>query len=141
MGVNRVFWPQTLLDQWIVDEKIVLENDTLVIREKNQAYKVFQAVFFETDVGDGSDTLGLIGRVKEVVALDEMGAEHYMDSVLIGDAAYQVVPGFIGTPVELIIQGSKVPPIDISGAIATHTGDNDEDTDRELLARFLIENL
>ena len=31
MGANRFFWPQELLDQWIVEEKIVLEGEQLTI--------------------------------------------------------------------------------------------------------------
>ena len=37
-----------------------------------------------------------MGKVKTKVQLDELEAEHYMDSVICGDVAYQVVEGFLG---------------------------------------------
>ena len=142
MGANRFFWPQELLDQWMLDEKIVIDGERLSITEENRNYQVKQAVYFAADVGDGSDGHGLIGRVKEISVLEEeMGAEYYMDSVLIEDSAYQVVPGFIGEPMVEIDQEKGNGASDISGAIATQVENKDEEDDRELLARFLIENL
>ncbi len=127
MEVSRLFWPQELLDQWIVEEKIVLEGERLTIPSENRAYRVKQAVYFTTDVGSGEDAHKLVGRVKAICELEKMGAEHYMDSVLIEDSAYQVVTGFLGEQF----------PTDRQQAAST---ENDSD-DKELLARFLIENL
>jgi hypothetical protein len=140
IGVNRFFWPQELLDQWIVDEKILLEGDKLTLAEGKRDFKVSQAVYFVADVGDGQDLHELVGRVKEISTLEEMGAEHYMDSVLLGDSAYQVVPGFTGEPAAKQAQNPKSSAPDIAGAISSHTGEEEAD-DRELLARFLLDNL
>ncbi|MCP4676135.1 MAG: hypothetical protein GY854_11635 [Deltaproteobacteria bacterium] len=140
MGSNRFFWPQELLDQWMLDEKIIIDGERLSITEENRDYQVKQAVYFAADVGDGSDGHGLIGRVKELSVLEEIGAEYYMDSVLIEDSAYQVVPGFTGEPMVGTNQ-EKDKASDLSGAIATQVENEDEGDDRELLARFLIENL
>ena len=141
MGLSRLFWPQELLDQWIVDEKISLEGERLTIQKERRTYRVKQAVFFFADVGDGEDTHKLVGRVKEVQQLDDMGAEKYMDSVLVQDSAYQVVSGFVGEqfPIEESTTGERAD--DIEGAVANHTGEATEDSDKELLAKFLIENL
>ncbi len=141
MGANRFFWPQELLDQWMLDEKITIDGERLTITEENRNYQVKQAAYFAADVGDGSDEYGFIGRVKEISVLEEMGAEYYMDSVLIEDSAYQVVPGFTGEPMVEIVQEKDNGSSDISGAIATQVDNEDEGDDRELLARFLIENL
>ncbi|MCP4198339.1 MAG: hypothetical protein GY762_14410 [Proteobacteria bacterium] len=100
-----------------------------------------QAIYFAEDVGDGGDQYQLVGRVKNVEVLEGMGAEHYMDSVLIGDSAYQVVTGFAGAPEAKDAEQTQSKPTDISGAIATQTGDETDVDDRELLARFLIDNL
>ena len=136
MRPNRFFWPQEVLDQWLVDEKIVIDGQELKILAENLAYQLDQAVYFVRDVGDGSDPHQLVGRVKDLVAIEEMGAEHYMDSVLIGDTAYEVVTGFAGVPATVDRAVG-----DIQGAIASQTGDDSEAEDKELLARFLIENL
>ena len=92
MGINRLFWPQELLDEWVVEEKAAIEGDVLSTAEDRLRYKLAQAVHFVADVADGSDPHRLVGKVKEIATLEAMGAEHYMDSVLIEDSAYQVVP-------------------------------------------------
>ena len=92
-------------------------------------------------MGDGSDQYKLVGRVKNKDVLDEMEAEHYMDSVLIGDSAYEVVTGFAGVPKVTAAAESQEQLTNIKGAIASQTGDEAEADDRELLARFLIDNL
>lgn len=141
MKANRIFWPQELMDQWLVDEKIALEGDRLTIKEENSIYIVNQALFFEADVGDGGDAFNLVGRVKDLASLEEMGGEHYMDSVIIEDSAYKVIVGFTGIPL-VDISSSSRRGVDFSDAFATHTGEEEkEDDDRELLAKFLIENL
>jgi hypothetical protein len=129
MGENRLFWAQEKLDELVVDEKATLENDQLLLRETSKRYRVAQAVFFEADVGGSGDPHKLLGRVKETAALAELGAEHYMDSVLLGDSAYKVVPGFTGVPLV------EAP------AAAAGPGDGAKSDDRELLARFLLDNL
>jgi hypothetical protein len=39
-----------------------------------------------------------MGRVKDEDALAAMGADQYMNSVIVGDVAYDVRCGFIGDP-------------------------------------------
>lgn len=142
MGENRFFWPQELLDEWIVDEKISLEGPTLTINSEDRTYEVQQAVYFEADVGDGADGHGLVGRVKEIATLEEMGAEHYMDSVLIEDSAYQVVPGFSGLPLGAHAQDAPgTPATNLPDALAAGDSESGPGDDKELLAKFLIENL
>ncbi len=141
MGVSRLFWPQELLDQWILDEIISLDGKNLTIQKEQKTYQVTQAVYFTKDVGDGNDAHKLLGRVKALEDLQEMGAEHYMDSVIIEDSAYEVVSGFLGELAS--VENAAIRSAgDITGAIAEHAGNGDErDDDKELLAKFLIENL
>lgn len=141
MKANRIFWPQEVLDQWIVEEKISIEGEELTINSENRTYRMNQAIYFEADVGDDGDIHSLVGRVKDKSELDEMGAEHYMDSVLIEDSAYQVVPGFTGLLLIEVKEMSGGRAVDLSDAFASHSGKEEEVDDRELLARFLIENL
>jgi hypothetical protein len=138
MGANRLFWSQEVLDQLIVDEKAVIEEDVLSIADDKLRYRVSQAVHFVADVGDGSDPHKLVGRVKELEPLVAGGAEHYMDSVLIDDSAYQVAQGFSGEPIIEIASETKGG--DISGAVVAAGGEEDGE-DRELLAKFLLDNL
>ena len=87
-----------MMDEWLGDEKALIEEDVLTIIEDKMKYKLSQAVHFVADVGDGDDAHKMIGKVKEVSTLEEMGSEHYMDSVIIEDSAYEVVQGFTGLP-------------------------------------------
>jgi hypothetical protein len=138
MAVSRLFWPQELLDQWIVDEKISIDGKELTIQKEQRTYQVAQAVQFVKDVGDGEDSHKLIGRVKELKILQDMGAEHYMDSVIIEDSAYEVIPGFVGE-LHSVEDGKAAGEADTA---ATSGGDGeDEKNDKDLLAKFLIENL
>jgi hypothetical protein len=144
MGENRLFWPQEQMNEWIVEEKVAIDGDVLVIHAAHKRYNISQAVYFEADVGGGADPHGLVGRVKETATLAKLGAEHYMDSVLLGDSAYKVLPGFTGRPIVEIV-ATRGRGADISGAVITGaggpTGGDGDGDDRELLARFLLDNL
>ncbi|MFO8073471.1 MAG: hypothetical protein R6V85_16525 [Polyangia bacterium] len=139
MGVNRLFWPQESLDELVAEEKASIEDDVLSMAGDKLRYRLAPAVYFVSDVGDGEDPHDLVGRVKETPSLEEMGAEHYMDSVLLEDTAYEVAPGFVGEP--LVEIRSQPRGDDISGAVVAGAGDVGENEDRELLARFLLNNL
>ena len=138
MGNNRLFWSQDTMDEWVVEDKASIKNNLLILKDEPVKYRLSQAVHFVADVGDGDDANKLVGRVKEIASLEEMGAEHYMDSVLIEDSAYQVVSGFTGEPVA--DEAKKSEGGDITGAVKTKAGD-DKEEDRELLAKFLLDNL
>lgn len=139
MGENRLFWPQEMMDEWVVDEKASIEDDVLTIIEEKMTYKLSQAVLFVSDVGDGSDEHSLIGKVKELSALSEMGCEQYMDSVLVEDSAYQVVQGFTGIPTAETLQLASQAPAGEPNVQTASTGE--ESDERELLANFLLDNL
>lgn len=141
MGINRLFWSQELLDRWIVDEKIVLKDDLLTINSEKRSYRVSQAVYFATDVGDGKDPHRLVGRAKEISKLDSIGAERYMDSVLVGDSAYQVVSGFIGEPLAVVDSDKTDKNIERTSASTKEKGADEAADDQDLLAKFLLENL
>jgi hypothetical protein len=99
---NRVFFPQSLLDRWIVDGSVDLRGDELTILTAGRRYKLVEAVRVLWQVGSGGtggDPKGLTGRVKARSIVDEMGAEIVETSMLIGDAAFDVEPGWLGEPV------------------------------------------
>jgi hypothetical protein len=141
MGTNRLFWPQETMDEWIVGEKVTIDGDSLLIHDVRRRYRISQAVYFEAEVGGDGDSRKLVGRVKETATLEKLSAEHYMDSVLIGDSAYKVTPGFTGQPIIEVSSAERGG--DITGAVITQAGGeaSGENDDRELLARFLLDNL
>lgn len=131
------------MDEWVVEEKASIVEDVLTIVDEEVKYRLSQAVHFLKDVADGSDPHNLVGRVKELSILESMGAEHYMDSVILQDSAYEVVTGFTGEPMIEIAPTIKTRANDISGAVMTQTRvkEDAEPEDRELLAKFLLDNL
>jgi hypothetical protein len=91
-----VFIPQKLLDQWSDQGKVSLDGNTLHLVQENRAVELSPAVRFLEVLGGEADPNNLIRKVKTKTQLDEMQAEHYMDSVIMGDVAYQVEEGFMG---------------------------------------------
>lgn len=134
MGPNRVFFPQTALDAWLHDDRVDLQGTELVIKGENRRYRVIEAVRVLKEVTGGLDIHELIGRVKSVNFLTELGAELLGTSMLLGDLAYEVIPGFMGAPVGSFSEhrAASVPPPPDSASVS-----NDE----EMLAQFLMRHL
>lgn len=91
-----VFIAQSTLQEWADLGKVRLEDTTLHLLKEQRSVVLKPAVrFTKLTVGD-EDTFGLLGKVKAAEQLKAMDAEHYMDSVICGDLAYEVVEGFLG---------------------------------------------
>lgn len=95
---NRIFFPQEALDEAIVDGRIELSGGELTIVSEKRVYRVAEAVRVLSEVTGSEDANELVGKVKSVAFLQELGAELLETSMLIGDNAYDVVPGFSGFP-------------------------------------------
>ncbi len=98
MQVNRVFFPQMLLDVWTADERVEVTGDQLVLRNEGRRYLISEAVHVIRDAAGGGDALGLVGKVKTLEQLTEVSAEVFENSMIVGEDAYDVVAGFIGEP-------------------------------------------
>lgn len=125
MRPNRVFFPQPLLDTWIAEERVELTGDQLLLRDEGRRYTIAEAVHVIRDAAGGGDVRSLIGKVKTRDQLGDLGAEVFEGSMIVGDDAYDVVPGFVGEP------NGQAP------AAAPSADANEED----LLAQFLIKSL
>jgi hypothetical protein len=104
MGQNRVFFPQDCLDRWIGEARVDLIGPELHLKASSRRYRVVEAVHIVAEVTGVPDTYELVGRVKSHVFLAELGAEVLDTSVVLGDNAYEVVPGFLGIPVETALE-------------------------------------
>ncbi len=132
MQPNRVFFPQALLDTWIADERVELSGDELLLKDEGRRYKIAEAVRVVADVAGGGDVHKLLGKVKTRAQLEPLSAELLETSVVVGDDAFDVVPGFVGEPIgafEARAEAASPPTITTAG--------NDE----ELLAQFLLKSL
>lgn len=96
---NRVFFPQACLDQWGVEGKIELTPTELVILAEGRRYEITEVVRVVVEVTGAPDPHGIVGKVKAKAELENIGAEILENSMIIGDNAYDVVPGWAGAPV------------------------------------------
>ena len=94
----KLFISQDRLDAWTADNRVKLEGETLTLLEDGRSFTIRPAVHFIKVAGNDVDPNDLLGKVKDEQALAELGADLYMDSVIMGDTAYDVQPGFVGEP-------------------------------------------
>jgi hypothetical protein len=137
---NRVFFPQSAVDQWGIDGKIDLVAGELILLADGRRYKVEEAVRVVTEVTGANDDRQIIGKVKPKRALEEIGAELLESSMILGDNAYDVIPGWMGTPTGPFAEHLLSPERMKARGGKTDVGaglNNDE----ELLKRFLNDEL
>lgn len=130
---NRVFFPQIALDEWLAEARVELRNDELLIKSENRKYRIIEGIRVLREVSGSADGHELVGKVKSKAFLDELGAEILESSMILGDNAYDVVPGFVGAPMGPFA-GDKAPA---SASPAPPPASTDED----LLAAFLATKL
>src|SRR5205823_10323915 len=91
---DYLFVPQSVLDRWSEQGRIEVDGNVLTILGEHKSFALTPAVrFIKMEAGD--DNAGLLAKVKTTDALKQMGAEHYMESVILGESAYQVQQGFL----------------------------------------------
>ncbi len=122
---NRVFFPQSAMDQWGLEGKVDLVGGELVLLREGRRYSVEEALYVVTEVTGVHDELGLVGKVKGKSQLETMGAEILEGSMIVGDNAYEVVPGWLGEPAD-----------PFGNFVETRTSSNAFLSDEELLHAF-----
>jgi len=135
MRENRLFVPQQMLDHWLSEGRVDVDGETMITKPEGQRFTLTTAVLFKAEVTGAADAHSLVGRVKDLEQLAEIGAEHYADSVILGDNAYQVVEGFAGTLIreeEDVAVGTS-----LAGAAQAALGERSGSGEIDLLARFL----
>jgi hypothetical protein len=124
----KLFLPQTTLEEWATTDKADLADGKLVVREGPSSHPVTPAVHFSKLIS-GDDTHGLLGRVKTITQLGELGAEHMADSCIVGDTAYEVAEGYV---TEVVV--AAAPP---KAEAKKKSGSPEAD----LLAAFILDKL
>ena len=97
MGPCKLFLSQDALDRWISEGRAVVDGDELSDKATGQKFRLVSGVRFLSEVTGVPDTPGLVGKVKDVEQLSQLKAEQMRDSVLLGDNAYLIQEGFLGT--------------------------------------------
>jgi hypothetical protein len=136
MGVNRVFLPQETLDIWLSDERVEVDGDVMTLRPEGQRFRLKTALRFMEEVAGGGDEPALVGKVKDLDQLGDIGGEHYADSVVLGDNAYQVIEGFVGEP--LHEEEPAGTGMSLESAAQAALGEQRSSGEIDLLARFFL---
>ena len=122
----RLFLPQTQLEEWALEDKADVKDGVLVVTGEEGVYPVTPAVHI-VQLVTGEDTHGLVTKVKTEAQLESLGAEQMADSVLLGDTAYEVVPGYVA---EVSLPSSEAAPVD-----------GEPGSEADLLAAFLLNKM
>lgn len=153
-----LFVSQTILDAWAVQGRIELVGSVMTLRAgagQGRSYALDPAVRFLRLVGAEADPHALLHKVKSAAQLRELGAEHLEGSVVLGDVAYEVEPGFLAEASALQAAAAAparppphpAPPQVAPAAPARFGGEplpddlEERRKEAEALARFLLENL
>jgi hypothetical protein len=124
----KLFLPQKTLEEWSMSEKADLQDGKLVVKEGgSSSHAVTPAVHF-VKVVSGDDANSLVGRVKTQAQIQALGAEHFADSVILGEAAYEVAEGYVAE-----VQAPAPPKGDPKKKAANPEAD--------LLAAFILDKL
>jgi hypothetical protein len=124
--VLRLFLPQTTLEEWALADKADLRDGKLVLAGDGGAWPVESAVHFVKLVA-GNDLQKLVSRVKTDSQLAHLGCERLEDSVVLGETAYQVVPGYV----------AEIPQPGAAKASDKRQGSSEAD----LLAAFILDKM
>jgi hypothetical protein len=137
MSKNRVFFPQEALDRWLSSGEVELSQGLLTIKTERRRYRLVEAARVIAEVSGQADSHEVTGKVKSVGFLSELGASLLGESMVIADNAYEIVPGWLGSPVGTYAEHRAAQhsgtPIPRAAALAG--------SDEELLASFLVRNL
>jgi hypothetical protein len=132
---SRVFFPQLAVDQWGIDGKIDLTASELIVLAEGRRYKISEAVRVVAEVTGANDAQEIVGKVKPKAALEELGAEILENSMILGDNAYDIVPGWMGTPAGPFSEHLLSPERMKARGGRTDVGTAPQ-TDEEMLERF-----
>lgn len=130
MAKNRIFLPQELLDGWLLRRSAELIDDELMLFPHRRRFRLVEAARIVGEVTGAPDPFGITGQVKTLNFLLELGAELLEGSMVLGDAAFQIVPGWLATPI-----GSYPDYLAELGPAPARARD-----DGELLSAFLARN-
>ncbi|MBI5477382.1 MAG: hypothetical protein HY906_00920 [Deltaproteobacteria bacterium] len=96
----RIFVSQDIIDQWSADERIAIDGDLMILTLTQQRVRLLPAVRVLRVVSGTNDPYNLVGCVKTPPELVALGGEQYLSSLLVGEVAYDVQPGYFGDPLD-----------------------------------------
>jgi hypothetical protein len=148
MTGGLLFVSQALLAAWAGQGRIDLDGRSIALlagQARGRRYALEPAVRFLRVAGGGDDEHRLVARVKTLAQVRELGGEAMADSVVVGEVAYEVEPGFLAEA-SAVEAASRAAPAATPAFSAGGPGDlprdlEDRRREAEALARFLLDNL
>jgi hypothetical protein len=138
--MSRLFVSQELLDQWSGEGKIELEGNLLKLINESRFFEIQPGVRF-VKLAAGEDRQKLNCKVKTESQMSALGAELYMNSVLVGEDAYDVQTGFLCEVPSEAAQAISAPGAGLPADSQVPKGAPKTPDERSMLAQFLLENL
>ena len=127
---QSLFVSQQKLEVWIEQGEVTFQGDVLTLLAQKLSYRLEPALRIVKTV-DGQDAKGLVGRTATVSELQAQGAEHFGNSLILGDTAYECEEGFLG-----IIEAPAKPE-----SVAPSTTGVDTQQDAQILAEFWLKHM
>jgi len=119
---EKLFFSQDILDAWCEEEKVSVEGEILTInRTPPSKFRLIPAYRITQVAGGGPDPKKWVNKVKTREELEKAGADVYMNSIVIGETAYDGEYGYLAEPMA--------------------AGKKEEKSDETLLTEFLLKNL
>ncbi len=103
----RIFVSQRRVQQWTEEGRVSVDGNVMTLPELGRTFRLTEAFFVERVVSEGGDAFKLTGRVKTRSQIASLGGEVFLNSLIIGDAAYEGDPGFVG---EVVAAAKAVAP-------------------------------
>lgn len=122
---DQMFVAQTTLEAWLDSGKVEFDGRVVRLKSQGVAFDLESAVRFVSII-DGVEDSNLLGKVLPESRIKDLGGEVLGDSVVFGEIAFQVRPGYIATR-----QGTP--------AISSEFADKRKETTAETLARFHLD--
>jgi hypothetical protein len=91
-----MFIAQSTLEGWLDRDEVDVEADQVAFRKLRRTYRLDPAVRFR-EVASEQSSSALIGKVLTEAQIAELGGELMGDSVIFGEVAFTVEPGYVGT--------------------------------------------
>ncbi|MBN1960067.1 MAG: hypothetical protein JW841_03910 [Deltaproteobacteria bacterium] len=138
---ERLFISQSQLEGFVEQGEATFENDILTSLAEQRSHKLAPAVRVLSLI-DGQDQLQLIGKIITINELNSLKVEHYTGTIISGDTGYECEEGYVG-----ILQDEPIfnDHIKIEATPSTESNSpsifEDDKSDSELLADFLLKNL
>lgn len=95
----RIFVSQRRVQQWTEEGRVAIDGNHMSLPELGRTFKLTEAFYVQRAVSEDGDQFKLAGRVKSRTQIATLGGEVFLNSLIIGDTAYEGDPGFIGEPV------------------------------------------